>query len=96
MAVAKLRIRKCRQLFHAYTVDLRSPAVDLRWVVKRGKTCVDLRTNLSSTKVNESGWRNETQVERKSKTCFELCRYARSSQREVSAAFHATFHLLIP
>ena len=53
--LAKLRIRKCRELFHAYTVDLRSPAVHLRWVVKRGKACVDLRTNLSSTKVNASG-----------------------------------------
>ena len=78
--LAKLRIRKCRELFHAYTVDLRSPAVHLRWVVKRGKACVDLRTNLSSTKVNASGGE-----------CFELCRHARrSSQREVSAAFHAT------
>ena len=42
--------------FHAYTVDSRS-------------TCVDLRTNLSSIKVNTSrrkptsGWPNETQVE---------------------------------
>ena len=36
---------------------------DLRWVAKRGKTLVDLRTNLSSTKVNAIGWPNETQVE---------------------------------
>ena len=36
--------------FHAYTVELRPTSVDLRWVVKRWKTCVDLRTDLSSTK----------------------------------------------
>ena len=36
------------------------------------KTCVYLRPNLSSTKVNASGWPNETQVERKSKTCVDL------------------------
>ena len=39
-------------------------------------TCVDLRTNLSSTKqatqVNASGWPNETQIERKSKTYVDL------------------------
>ena len=40
--------------FHAYTVDLRSICVDSRWAAKRWKTCVDLRTNLSSTKVNAS------------------------------------------
>ena len=49
--------------FQAYTVDLRSTCVDLRWVAKRWKTCVDLRTNLSSTKVNASGWPNEMLVE---------------------------------
>ena len=50
--------------FQAYTVDLRSTCVDLRWVAKRWKTCVDLRTNLSLTKVNASGWPNEMLVEK--------------------------------
>ena len=36
------------------------------------KTCVYLRPNLTSTKVDASGWPNETQVERNSKTCAEL------------------------
>ena len=40
--------------FHTHTVDLRSACVDLRWVVKRWKTCIDLRVNLSLTKVNAS------------------------------------------
>ena len=36
-----------------HTIDLRSTCVDLGWVAKRWNTCVvDLRTNLSSTKVN--------------------------------------------
>ena len=39
---------------YAYTVDLWSVYVDLHWVAKWWKTCVDLRTNLSSTKVNAS------------------------------------------
>ena len=47
--------------FHAHIVDLRSTCVDLRWVAKRWKTCVDLRTSLSSTKVNASR-RKSTQV----------------------------------
>ena len=37
-----------------YTVDLWSVYVDLHWVGKWWKACVDLRTNLSSTKVNAS------------------------------------------
>ena len=35
-------------------------------------TCVDLRTNLNSTKVNDGGRPNEMQVKRKSKTCIDL------------------------
>ena len=69
--------------FHVYTDDLRSACVDLRWVAKRLKTFVDLRTNLSSTTVNTSHRKstrvkaserpNETQVEgKKSKTCVDL------------------------
>ena len=53
------------------TCDQLVPA-DLRWMAKwwkMVKTWVDLRTNLSSAKVNASGSPNETQVERKSKTC---------------------------
>ena len=56
--------------------------VDLRWVAKQQKTCMYLRPNLSSTKVNASqrklmqvdasGWPNETQVERRSKACIDL------------------------
>ena len=47
------------------------------WVAKRRKTCINLRTNLSSTKVHvrpsiPSGWPNERQVERKSKTGVDL------------------------
>ena len=58
--------------FHTYTIDLRSTSVDLRWVAKRWKMCVDFRTNLSSTKVNANVWPNETQVERKLKTYVDL------------------------
>ena len=53
-----------------------STCVDFRWVAKRWKTCVDLPTNLSSTKVIASGWPNETHVELKSKTCVDLRRLA--------------------
>ena len=67
------QVAKSRQ-FHAYTVDLRSTCVDLRWVAKRREACVDLRTNLSLTKIEviTSGWPNETQVECKSKTYVDL------------------------
>ena len=54
--VAK-RIRKSArklQIFYAHTDDLQSTCIDLRWVAKRWKTCVDLRANLSSTKVDAS------------------------------------------
>ena len=40
---------------------LRPTYVDLRWVAKQRKTCVDLRANLSSIKVNASH-RKYTQV----------------------------------
>ena len=40
--------------FYVYTVDLWSTCVDLHWVAKRWKVCIDLRINLSSTKVNAS------------------------------------------
>ena len=59
--------------FHAYTVDLASTCVDLRWVAKRWNPCVDLRRNLSSTKVNASGWPNETQVERNRRKLALTC-----------------------
>ena len=59
--------RGCK--FHAFTDDLQSTCVDLCWVAKRRKTCVDLLLNLSSTKshhksmqVHGSSWGNETQV----------------------------------
>ena len=55
-------------LFYAYTVDLRQACVDMSWVVKRCKTCVDLRSNLSSTKSTQVG----SQVKRKSKTCDDF------------------------
>ena len=51
------QVAKSRK-FHVYTDDLRS---DLRWVAKRLRTFVDLRTNLSSTTVNPSH-RKSTQV----------------------------------
>ena len=35
-------------------------------------TCVRIWTRPKSTQVNASGWPNETQVERKSKTCIDL------------------------
>ena len=47
--------------FHAYTVVLRSTCVD--FPALGGQTVKNLRMNLSSTKVNASGWPNETQVE---------------------------------
>ena len=46
--------------FHAYTGDLQSTCVDLRWggqTVKNSEW-VDLRTNLSSTKVNATQQQN--------------------------------------
>ena len=71
------QVAKSRK-FHAYTVDLRSTCVDLRWVAKRRKTCVDLRTaNLSSTKVSASHRKSTYmkvggQTKRKPKTCVDL------------------------
>ena len=66
------QIAKSRK-FRAYTVDLRSICVDLRWVAKRWKTCVDLRTNFSLTKVDTSGWPNEMGASSTmSKTCVDL------------------------
>ena len=42
-------------VFYCLNTDgLPSTCVNLRWVAKQWKTCVDLRTNLSSTKVNAS------------------------------------------
>ena len=68
------QVAKSRK-FHAYTIDLRSTCVDLRWVAKRWNTCADLRTNLSSTKVHASQCKwvakpnaSWTQVE----TCVDL------------------------
>ena len=51
--------RKSQKVVHFTQDDLRS-------------ICLDLPTNLSSTKVNTSGWPNKTQVERKSKTCVNF------------------------
>ena len=67
------RFAKSRK-FH----DLQSTflCVDLHWVAKRWKTYVDLCSNLSSTKVNASGWPNETPVGSKSKTYVALRRLA--------------------
>ena len=58
------------------------------------KTCVYLRPNVSSTKVNASphksmqvdasGWPNETQAERKFKTCVDLRLY-------LARALHKSF-----
>ena len=56
--------------------------VDLRWVTKRCKTCVDLCTNLSSIKVNASQRKSSLvnavggQTKRRSKTCIDLRRLA--------------------
>ena len=64
------QVAKSRQ-FHAYTVDLRSTCVGLRWVAKRFKTCVDLRTNWTSTKViatHRKWMAKRNAVERNSKT----------------------------
>ena len=40
------QVAKSRK-FHAYTDDLRSTCVDLRWVAKWWKPCVDLGTNFT-------------------------------------------------
>ena len=49
------QVAKTRK-FHAHTVDLRSTRVDLRYVAKRSKTCVDLRTNLTKVKASHRKW----------------------------------------
>ena len=82
------QVAKSRK-FHVYTVDLRSICIDLHWVAKQWKTCVDLRTNLSSTKADASGWPNETQVERKSKTCEAYW----PGFKQPSEASHGTYHV---
>ena len=41
-----------RPQIHAFTDDLRSLCVDLLWVAKQLKTCVDLRANFRPIKVN--------------------------------------------
>ena len=46
--------RLASRKFYVYTVDLWSNCVDLHWVAKRWKACIDLRINLSLTKVNAS------------------------------------------
>ena len=63
------QVAKSRK-FHTYTVDLRSTTCfDLRWVAKQWKTSV-ASTNYVS------GWPNETQFGRKSKSCVDLRRHA--------------------
>ena len=44
------QVAKSRK-FHAYTADLRSTCVELRWAAKRGKPCADFCANFSFTKV---------------------------------------------
>ena len=44
---------------HAYTDDLRSTCVDLRWITKRWKTCVRIWARSKSAQVIPSGWPNE-------------------------------------
>ena len=51
------------------------------------KNCFDLRMNLSSTKVNASGWSNEVQVERKSKACVDL-RLARALEKKCRVNYY--------
>ena len=64
--------------FHAYTVtceQLVSTCVEWPNGEKLASTCVRIWARPKSTqatKVNASGWPNETQVERKSKTCVDL------------------------
>ena len=83
------QVEKSRK-FHAYNLLIRFYnnrllAMNSCWLTLGGqtaKTCIYLRSNLSSTKVNESprksmqvdasGWPNETQVERRSKACMDL------------------------
>ena len=64
------------QNFHAYTDDLRSTCDQLPLGGETVKTCVDLRSNIAarskSAHVHTIGSPNETQVERKSKTCVDV------------------------
>ena len=75
--------------FPAYTVDLRTTCVDLRWVAKRWNTCVQIWAK--STKIIASGWPNETQVERKSKTCVDLRRLVSPFGQDFRAIWHINY-----
>ena len=63
-----------RRKFHSYLDNLRSLCV----IGQTVETCVDAyefeldQSQRKSSRVHTSGWPNETQVERKLKTCVDL------------------------
>ena len=65
-----LQTRTCVRTCDGWSNKFASRLVSSRKLQKVALTY--LRTNLSSIEVNASGWPNETQVERESKTCVDL------------------------